>query len=145
MEIKSVKKEKIEYPTINEISNKKLKNCIPNKWMKLGINALIFEIIMKNKAFANTLNSDFRQVLGGDITTVEDIQREIYINNINDGITIGTRILFVISFLGLIFTKIKLSKGNEEQRIKRFKNIFKILLIISVLVFVIDMGTGFLS
>lgn len=134
MEIKCVKKEKIEYPKINEISNKKLKTCIPNKWIKLGVTSLIFEFIIKNKVFATTLNPNDIQVLGGDVAVIEAIPATTYINT---GITLGTIILFIISLLGLLLTKIKLNKGKEEQKTKKLKNVFKILSITSALVFII--------
>lgn len=134
MEIKCVKKEKIEYPKINEISNKKLKTYIPNKWIKLGVTSLIFEFIIKNKVFATTLVPDEIQVLGGDVAVIEAIPATTYINT---GITLGTIILFIISFFGFLLTKIKLNKGNEKQKIKKLMNVFKILTIISVIVFII--------
>lgn len=134
MEIKCVKKEKIEYPKINEISNKKLKTCIPNKWIKLGVTSLIFEFIIKNKVFATTLNPNDIQVLGGDVAVIEAIPATTYINT---GITLGTIILFIVSLLGLLLTKIKFNKGKEEQKTKRLKNVFKILSITSALVFII--------
>lgn len=134
MEIKCVKKEKIEYPKINEISNKKLKTCIPNKWIKLGVTSLIFEFIIKNKVFATTLNPNDIQVLGGDVAVIEAIPATTYINT---GITLGTIILFIISLLGMLLTKIKLNKGKEEQKTKKLKNVFKILSITSAVVFII--------
>lgn len=134
MEIKCVKKEKIEYPEINEISNKKLKTCIPNKWIKLGVTSLIFEFIIKNKVFATTLNPNDIQVLGGNVAVREAIPATTYINT---GITLGTIILFIVSLLGLLLTKIKFNKGKEEQKTKRLKNVFKILSITSALVFII--------
>lgn len=134
MEIKCVKKEKIEYPKINEISNKKLKTYIPNKWIKLGVTSLIFEFIIKNKVFATTLVPDEIQVLAGDVAVIEAIPATTYINT---GITLGTIILFIINFLGFLLTKIKLNKGNEKQKIKKLMNVFKILTIISVIVFII--------
>ena len=134
MEIKCVKKDRIEYPKINEISNKKSKTCIPNKWIKLGVTSLIFEFIIKNKVFATTLDPNSVQVLGGGVAVIDVIPTTLYINN---GITLGTIMLFVISLLGLILTKIKLNKGNEEQKTKKLKNIFKILSITSALVFII--------
>lgn len=132
MEIKCVKKEKIEYPKIDEISNKKLKTCIPNKWIKLGVTSLIFEFIMKNKVFATTDTT--LDILGGDVAVIEEIPVTAYINT---GIQLGTVIVFIISLLGLLLTKIKISKDKEEQKTKRVKNVFKILLIISPLVFII--------
>jgi len=134
MEIKCVKKEKIEYPKINEISNKKLKTYIPNKWIKLGVTSLIFEFIIKNKVFATTLVPDEIQVLGGDVAVIEAIPATTYINT---GITLGTIILFIISFLGFLLTKINLNKDNEKQKIKKLMNVFKILTIISIIVFII--------
>ena len=119
MEIKCVKKEKIEYPKINEISNKKLKTYIPNKWIKLGVTSLIFEFIIKNKVFATTLVPDEIQVLGGDVAVIEAIPATTYINT---GKTLGTIILFIISLLGLLLTKIKLNKGKEEQKTKKLIN-----------------------
>lgn len=136
MEIKCVKKEKIEYPKINEISNKKLKTCIPNKWMKLGVTTLIFETIIKNKVFATTSDSNSIQVLGGDVAVIETIPITSYINS---GITLGTIIIFAISILGFYLTKIKLNKDKdkENEKTKKLKNVFKILSITSLLVFII--------
>lgn len=144
MEIKSVRKEKIDYPKMNEINNKKLKTCIPNKWAKLGITPLIFGIIMKNKVLATTFNEILEtstagilpvegQVLAGDVAIVDAIPITTYINR---GITLGTVLIFIISLIGLIITKIKINKDSENRKIKKLKNIFKILLIMSIVIFI---------
>lgn len=73
-------------------------------------------------------------MLGGDVAVIEAIPATTYINT---GITLGTIILFIVSLLGLLLTKIKFNKGKEEQKTKRLKNVFKILSITSALVFII--------
>ena len=147
MEIKMVKKEKVDYPKMNEINNKKLKNCIPNKWAKLGITPLIFGIVMKSKVLATSYNANLieeqflagyvlppeEQVLAGDIAVVDTIPITTYINR---GITLGTVLIFIISLIGLIITKRKINKDSENRKIKKLKNIFKILLIISIVIFI---------
>ena len=102
--------------------------------MKIGITSLIFDIIIKNKVIATTINPTEIQVLGGDVAVIEEIP---IASNINMGITIGTVVLFIISFLGLCLTKIKFSKDKNNQRLKKINLIFRILLILSIVVFVI--------
>ena len=150
MEIKAVDKEKIEYPKMNEISNKKLKNCIPNKWTKLGITPLIFGIIMKNKVFATSFDEILNtstagvlpfeeQVLAGDIAVLAGGIAVIDpIPIIYRHITLGTIIMFVISLIGLLITRSKINKEGENGKIRKLKKIFKILLIIAIAIFVIS-------
>ena len=99
MEIKCIKKEKVvEYPKMNEVNNNKLKRCIPNKWMKLGITSFIFEVVLKNKAFATT----FGQEISGDVVAVDSfppsVKGGMTSAYMNYGIIGGTIIFFVISF-----------------------------------------------
>lgn len=136
MEIKCVKNEcEKKYPKINEFSNKKLKSYIPNNWTKIGITSLIFEIIIKNKVIATAINPAEIQVLGGDVAVIEEIPT--IASKVNMGITIGTVVLFIISFLGLCLTKIKFNKDKSNQRLKKVNIVFRILLFLSIVVFVI--------
>lgn len=138
MEIKCIKKEKVvEYPKMNEVNNDKLKRCIPNKWMKLGITSFIFEVVLKNKAFATT----FGQEISGDVVAVDSFPPLVNGGTtsayMNYGIIGGTIIFFVISIIGVIITKVKLNKNKENNKIKKLHKFFIILSIISVLAFII--------
>ena len=138
MEIKCIKKEKVvEYPKMNEVNNNKLKSFIPDKWMKLGITSLIFEIIQKNRVFASTNG----QMIGGITTTTDSYSSSkmegmtsAYMNYGIIGVTI---IFFVIGIIGVIITKAKLNKNEENNKIIEMYKLFKILSIISILFFII--------
>ena len=128
MEVKCIEKEKVEYPKMNEMSKKKLKDSIPNKWMKLGITTFVFQFLLKNKVLAETPE----QTLAGDV--VVDTA-----NPPNDigTTTIGSIVMFVVCLIGVILTSIRLKKDSENKKIKVLKIVFEVLLIISVLVFAV--------
>ena len=140
MEIKGIEKEKVEYPTIDEISDKKLKASIPKKWTKLGITSVLFDILMKNKVFARTAEEmhELIQILeprssGGVVVPEEpaiSISREIFL--IIRSISI---IAFVISTIMIVNTKIKSKKQKESIKISKK---IKIVCITSVILFFIS-------
>lgn len=138
MEIKCIKKEKVvEYPKMNEINNNKLKRFIPDKWMKLGITSLIFEIVQKNRVFASTMG----QMIGGITTTTDSYSsskmEEMTSAYMNYGIIGATIIFFVIGIIGVIVTRSKLNQNEEDNKVRRLYKLFKILSIISILFFII--------
>lgn len=139
MEIKCIEKEKVEYPKMNEMSKKKLKDSIPNKWMKLGITTFVFQFLLKNKVLAETPE----QTLAGDVVVdtanpPNDIgTTTIALTFIDSGITIGSIVMFVVCLIGVILTSIRLKKDSENKKIKVLKIVFEVLLIISVLVFAV--------
>ena len=140
MEIKCIKKEKVvEYPKMNEINNNKLKRFIPDKWMKLGITSLIFEIVQKNSVFASTMG----QMIGGTTTTTDSYSsssskmKEMTSAYMNHGIIGATIIFFVIGIIGVIVTRAKLNQNEEDNKVRRLYKLFKILSIISILFFII--------
>ena len=135
MERKGVEKEKIEYPTIDEISDKKLKASIPKKWTKLGITSVLFDILMKNKVFARTIEEVIKQEqpLAGIQPTIEPailISRGIFL--IIRSISV---IAFVISTIMIFNTKIKSKKQKESIKISKK---IKIVCITSVILFFIS-------
>lgn len=70
MEIRNVVDEvKNEYPKMTQISKKKLKNRIPNKWVKMGLSSLGITMIMKNSVLA---------VSPADINTINISRRSPY-------------------------------------------------------------------
>lgn len=112
--------EKVEYPTKDEISDKKLKLSIPKKWSKLGITSVLFDILMKNKVFATTIEELIKQ---------EELQRlaqpkfEPAAILISRGIFSIIRsisvIAFVISTIIIVNTKIKSKKQKESIKISK--------------------------
>lgn len=126
MEIKSVEKEKAQYPKSHEINNKQIKRCIPIKWLKLGITTAIFEIIMKSKVNAVDMIATIDTTISGDEKVIHSVYSPVA------GITrMAAIVMFVISIIGLILSKIKKSKNTK------LKKIFEVLLILSIVVFII--------
>lgn len=134
MEIKGIEKEKVEYPTIDEISDKKLKASIPKKWSKLGITAVLFDILMKNKVFAATIGELLiKQELTGAQAKIEPailITRGVLL--IIRSISV---IAFVISTIMIVNTKIKSKKQKESIKISKK---IKIVCMTSIIIFVIS-------
>lgn len=135
MEIKCVKKDKIEYPKINEISNKKLKTCIPNKWIKLGVTSFLFNVLMQSKAFAITPSE-----ISPDVIVTAGIVS--YYNPIYNYVRGGCNIISLISVLTFLISAImiiiKKSKAKkQDENIKVSKKI-KIVLIISIILLILS-------
>ena len=130
--------EKVEYLTKDEISDKKLKLSIPKKWSKLGITSVLFDILMKNKVFATTIEELIEQ---------EELQQpplaqpkfEPAAILISRGIFSIIRsisvIAFVISTIMIVNAKIKSKKQKESIKISKK---IKIVCITSVILFFIS-------
>lgn len=136
MEIKSVKEEKIEYPKINEISNKKLKTCIPNKCMKLGVTSFLFDVLMRSKAFAisqyEVLPGEM-VVAGGEISYYNPIY--MYVSAGCNIASIISVLMFLISVIRIIYIKLKAKKQDNKTKVSK---IGKIICIISIIVFILS-------
>lgn len=134
MEIKKVEKQiKVEYPKINEISNKKIKCSIPNKWLKLGVTAFLFDALMRNETFAVTPSK-----ITPDIVTAGVITYNPIYNYVRSGCNIVSLIsasTFLISSIMIIYTKLKAKK--QDKKIKVSKKV-KIIFIISIILFILS-------
>ena len=131
MEIKGIEKEKIEYPTIDEMSDKKLKASIPKKWSKLGITSVLFDILMTNKVFATTIE-ELEELIIQEAGVQQTIEPAILISR---GIRSISVIAFVISTIMIVNTKIKSKKQKESIKISKK---IKIVCITSVILFFIS-------
>lgn len=150
MKIENVKIEKkINYPTINEINSKKIKKSIPNKWKKFGITSIVMELIIKTSAFASeeklqTLSGDIEvqntvntvENLGGAVTVANPVSKLVSSSYMNHGIVIGTIAVFSISIVSLLIIKFKLNRNKDNKRIEILRNIFMILTVLSVSIFI---------
>lgn len=132
MEIKCVQREKNEYPKINEISNIKIKQDIPNKWKKLGITSFIFGVLTKQRVLAVTpsdIPSD--TVIAGGMS---------YYNPIHDYVKCGCNIVSLISTLTFVISVIMVLYKNlkkQEPKIKVSSKI-KIVFILSIILLVLS-------
>jgi len=135
MEIKCVKKEKIEYPKINEISNKKLKACIPNKWIKLGVTSFLFNIVMQSKAFALASS----EILPDRLETAGVLP---YYNPIYNYVKSGCNIISFLSALTCIISAImiiiKESKAKKQGENRKVSKKIKIVFIISSILLILS-------
>ena len=129
---KCVKKRKIEYPKINEMSNKKLKTCIPTKWIKLGVTSCLFNILIQNKVFA---------VVPLDDISVVDVTPGLlpYNNPIYYSVKSGCNVVSLISALTFIMSIVMIiSKKSKSEKQERVSKKIKIISIISIILFILS-------
>ena len=145
MEIRNVVNEvKNEYPKMEQVSKKHLSNSIPKKWLKVGLSSLGIAMIFKNNVFAlspvyiNTLD-----IAGGLTAPVPaPIPAPIRICNVACPIVqVVSAIIFIVTGLSIIITKIKAKKQAEPKKIKKW---LKILFIISIIAFILSILTKFI-
>lgn len=139
MEIKCVKKEKIEYPKMNEISNKKIEGSIPNKWLKFGITSCLLNILLKTKAFAMI---DIDEMIAIDEIVVDGATPRAlpwYVTGFKI-VSLILALTFVISAIIIIIKKIKAKKQGINIKINKK---IKVLLIVSAILLFL-MGVGYL-
>lgn len=141
MEIRNVVNEvKNEYPKMEQISKKHLSNSIPSKWLKVGLSSLGIAMIMKNKVFAFSPNDISSIDIAGGFPT--PIPTPIKICNVACPIIqIVSAIVFIITGLSILITKIKAKKQPEPKKVKKW---VKILFIISIIVFILSILTRFI-
>lgn len=140
MEIKNVEKEKVEYPKINEISEKKLKNCIPNRWRKIGIVSILFEMLTEGKAFASSQwPNDIHNLLPIDSQIAGGV-----VYHYENPVYVGGRkicgITAIISTIILFMTLIKIlrKKLTIEWNKVAINNDLKVSCILSIILFIIS-------
>lgn len=135
MEIKCVKKEKVEYPKINEISNTRVKYAIPDKWLKLGITSFLFNVLMQEKVFAITP----LEILPNDMVTAGSLP---YYNPIYSYVRNGCNIVSVISVLAFLISSImiivKKSKAKKQGENAKVSKKIKIVFIISIILLILS-------
>ena len=137
MEIKNVENELINrYPKMNQVSKKHLLNSIPRKWLKVGLSSLGLALIFKNNVFAiSPMDID----IAGDIPA--PIPAPIRICNVACPIVqIVSAVLFIVTGLSVLITRIKAKKQDEPKKVKKWT---KVLFIISLIVFIISILTKF--
>ena len=141
MEIKNVLYEvKNEYPKMEQVSKKHLSNSIPRKWLKVGLSSLGIAAIMRKNIFAKGISVDMIDMhLAGDMPVhiVTPLPVQIC-NSVCPIVQIGSAIVFIITSLSILITKIKEKKHTESKKIK---NWIKVLFIISIIVFIISFIT----
>ncbi len=139
MEIKNVENElRNRYPKMNQVSKKHLLNSIPRKWLKVGLSSLGLALIFKNNVFAiSPMDID----IAGDISAPIYIPVPIRICNVACPIVqIVSAVLFIVTGLSILITRIKAKKQDEPKKVKKW---IKVLFIISLIVFIISVLTKF--
>lgn len=131
MEIKNIETNlKKQYPKINELSLNSNKNNI-DIFTKFGMSIFITKIIFSNKVFANysTLEpSDLGGLAASPLSSMPSKNYDIPLT-----FQIISAILFFVSLAYILYTKFK--KKTPKANVKKF---FKILMIISVIIFLIS-------
>lgn len=138
MEIRNiVNKVKNEYPKMEQISKKHLSNSIPRKWLKVGLSSLGISMIFKNNVFAvSPMDID---IAGG---FPAPIPAPIRICNVACPIVqIVSAVLFIVTGLSILITRIKAKKQDEPKKVKKW---IKVLFIISIVVFILSILTNFI-
>ena len=145
MEIRNVVNEvKNDYPKMEQVSKKKLTKSVPNKWMKMGISTFVMSILMKSKSFANTtingieINPANQATSGGIVATPVHVRIcEIAC----PAVRISSIIMFIITGLIILFTKIK---TKNEFKFKDVKKWIRIVFIVSIIAFILSMLINFI-
>lgn len=130
MEIRNVTETpKKEYPKMNQITGKKLRDTIPNKWLKVGLSSLMIAMLMKNNVLAT---SDPMMDIAGGMTVIVDTP--LYVQ-ICPAVQVVSIIVFIISSIAILKTKSKAKKQNETKKVKKW---IKAIFIISILLFILS-------
>lgn len=136
MEIKCVKKEKIGYPKINEISNTRVKHAIPDKWLKLGITSFLFNVLMQGKAFAinpSEIISSEPELTAGVLRYYNPIYS--YARGGCNIVSLISALTFLISVIMIIIKKLKAKKQGEDIKVSKK---IKIVCIISIILLILS-------
>ena len=141
MEIKNVVNNvENEYPKMDQISKKDLSNNVPKKWLKIGLSSLGIALLTNNKVFAlSHSNLTSLDVAGGapvDIITITSLP--VRICNIFQMVS---AVVFIITGVSMLLTKIKSKKQYEPKKAKKW---IKILFIISIITFILSILTKFI-
>lgn len=142
MEIRNVVTEvKNEYPKMKGVNKKHLANNIPAAWQKVGLSSFVIAMLMKNRAFAssaidaaNTLASVDSVDSAGAVSVVSTpiIICYYYVCPI---LQVISSILFIVTGLSILITKIKAKKKNETKKVKKW---LIVLFILSIIFFILS-------
>lgn len=140
MEIKNVVNNiENEYPKMEQISKKHLSNSIPSKWLKIGLSSLGISIFTNNKTFAvSNFNLTTIDIAGGAPVPIATPLPVEICNIACPIIQIISAVIFIVTGLSIILTKIKSKKQSELRKVKKW---VKILFIISIIVFILSILT----
>ena len=132
MEIKCVKKKKMAYPKINEITDKRIEDSIPDRWLKFGITSFLLNILMQSKVLA--FSPEMEEIVdAGDVSTYH---RSFYqLRGIINIISIVTVLTFLISLIIIIIKKLK---AKKQDKVIKANEIIKIVFIISAILFILS-------
>jgi len=140
MEIKNVVNNvENEYPKMEQISKKHLSNNIPSKWLKIGLSSLGIAMITKNNVLA--VSPD---IIDMPLAGVAEYRIPVPIQICNVAcpiVQIASAVVFIITGLSILITKIKSKKQNEPKKIKKW---VKVSFIISIIAFIISVLTNFI-
>ncbi len=137
MEIKCVKKEKMAYPKINEITDKRIKDSIPDKWLKFGTTSFLLNILMQSKVLAVSPDDVIMPIAG---ETAGIVSEYYMIYRCIKGISLLSTLTLLVSGIIII---IKRSKARKQgKNIKVSKEINTVFLL-SVIVLILS-GIGYL-
>lgn len=136
MEIKSVTSEvKNKYPKINKVGKENIIDSIPSKWLKLGGISLVIAMMMKHDVFATadftTSDFAFEPTISGNMQV---LAHETF--NIVFYPTIISAVIFIITGLSIMITKIKSKKQSKPKKVKKW---IKVIFIISMILFILSM------
>ena len=138
MEIKNVvKKVNYNYPKINQINKKDLRNMIPDKWTKIGLSSLGISLIMKNNVWATVAPKYYT---GGGSAVPISITTKIC-NIACPTVQILSVLTFLITGLNILITTLNSKKTNKAKEVKKW---IKILFIVSIILFIMSTLIKFL-
>lgn len=134
MEIRNVVNDvKNEYPKIEQIKQKHLKDNIPNKWKKIGISSLVIAMMTKNNVFALSPH-DIKYTnmdLAGGVATPVATPIDIIISILGP----LSFIAFILSGFGLLIAKIKSRKQGETSKAKKW---LTVVFLMSIILYIIN-------
>ena len=141
MEIRNVVNEvQNDYPKMEQVSKKKLTKSVPNKWVKIGISSFVMSILMKSKSFAYSSLDGIEinpSAYGGEVTPVHVRICEIAC----PAVQISSIIMFVITGLIILLTKIITKNKFKFKNVKRW---IRIVFIASIIAFILSMLINFI-
>ena len=145
MEIRNfINEVKNEYPKLEQLSKKHLSNSIPKKWLKVGLSSLGIAIIMKNNVLATTITPtniiDMHLAGAEPVSIVTPLPVQIC-NVACPIVQIASAVVFIITGLSILITKIKSKKQNKPTKLKKW---IIILFIISIITFILSILIKFI-
>ena len=132
MEIRSAKKREVSYPKMREVSVEKVKKAIPNKWLKLGITSVLFNVLIQSKVLAvGNPNVEIQNnYIGGAVSPQLKVNWLAFGCNV---VSVMSLLFAIISAVIILCKKIKSKKDNTVKVSK----IWKVIFVVSILLFVL--------